>query len=64
MMAMSDMGKQKISPLLNSKADFPVFNSSAHGRSLHYLDNAATTQKPACVIELQNAWHAKYQNLY
>ena len=51
MMAMSDMSKQQVSPLLNSKADFPVFNSSAHGRSLHYLDNAATTQKPACVID-------------
>lgn len=33
------------------KADFPLFQDSQAGRSLHYLDNAATTQKPAAVIE-------------
>ncbi len=33
------------------RADFPVLHQQVHGRPLVYLDNAATTQKPACVIE-------------
>lgn len=35
------------------KADFPAL-VSADGMALHYLDNAATTQKPAAVIEAMN----------
>ena len=33
------------------RADFPALHQSIHGRPLVYLDNAATTQKPAAVIE-------------
>ena len=33
------------------RAEFPALNQSAHGKPLVYLDNAATTQKPAVVIE-------------
>jgi cysteine desulfurase/selenocysteine lyase len=33
------------------RADFPALNQHVHGRPLVYLDNAATTQKPASVIE-------------
>ena len=32
------------------RADFPALNQAVRGRPLVYLDNAATTQKPACVI--------------
>lgn len=49
--AMSGMRKPNVLPLVNSKADFPLFHSSEHGRALHYLDNAATTQKPVSVID-------------
>jgi cysteine desulfurase/selenocysteine lyase len=31
--------------------DFPILNRKINGNSLVWLDNAATTQKPACVIE-------------
>ncbi|MBW6515157.1 MAG: SufS family cysteine desulfurase [Candidatus Cloacimonetes bacterium] len=31
--------------------DFPILNSKVYGKPLVYLDNAATTQKPRCVIE-------------
>lgn len=31
--------------------DFPILATKVHGRRLAYLDNAATTQKPLCVIE-------------
>jgi len=33
------------------RRDFPALHQSVHGRPLVYLDNAATTQKPAFVIE-------------
>jgi cysteine desulfurase/selenocysteine lyase len=33
------------------RAEFPVLSQTVHGKPLVYLDNAATTQKPRCVIE-------------
>lgn len=33
------------------KADFPILNQHVNGRPLIWLDNAATTQKPRCVID-------------
>jgi cysteine desulfurase/selenocysteine lyase len=33
------------------RADFPILQRHVHGRPLAYLDNAATTQKPAAVLE-------------
>ena len=33
------------------RKDFPILGTTVHGRPLVYLDNAATTQKPACVID-------------
>jgi cysteine desulfurase/selenocysteine lyase len=33
------------------RADFPALNQLVHGKPLVYLDNAATTQKPQCVID-------------
>jgi cysteine desulfurase / selenocysteine lyase len=33
------------------RGDFPVLRQRVHGRPLVYLDNAATTQKPAAVID-------------
>lgn len=31
--------------------DFPILSREVYGRPLVYLDNAATTQKPRCVVE-------------
>lgn len=36
---------------LDLKSDFPILAREIHGRPLAYLDNAATTQKPSCVID-------------
>lgn len=36
--------------VLNCKEDFPIFKQKIYGKSLVYLDNAATTQKPECVL--------------
>ena len=34
-----------------NKQDFPILKQQVHGRNLVYLDNAATSQKPQCVID-------------
>ena len=36
---------------MNIRSEFPILDSEVYGRKLVYLDNAATTQKPRCVIE-------------
>jgi cysteine desulfurase/selenocysteine lyase len=33
------------------RGDFPILNQEVHGHPLVYLDNAATSQKPKCVID-------------
>ena len=33
------------------RADFPILGREVYGHSLVYLDNAATTQKPLCVLD-------------
>ncbi|MGM0438763.1 MAG: aminotransferase class V-fold PLP-dependent enzyme, partial [Bacillota bacterium] len=48
---------------LNSKKiknDFPVLNQKVNGQKLHYLDNAATTQKPNSVLESVEEYNKKY----
>lgn len=32
-------------------SDFPILNQTVHGKRLVYFDNAATSQKPQCVID-------------
>lgn len=34
-----------------NRQDFPILTREIYGRPLVYLDNAATTQKPRCVVE-------------
>lgn len=33
------------------RSDFPILERTVYGKPLIYLDNAATTQKPRCVVE-------------
>ena len=33
------------------RADFPILAREVYGKPLVYLDNAATTQKPLCVLD-------------
>ncbi|MFK7844995.1 MAG: aminotransferase class V-fold PLP-dependent enzyme [Rhodothermales bacterium] len=40
------------------RADFPALNQEVHGRPLVYLDNGATSQKPAFVIDRVQAYYA------
>jgi len=40
------------------KQDFPIFSREINGRPLVYLDNAATTQKPSCVIDAMSNYYS------
>jgi cysteine desulfurase/selenocysteine lyase len=42
------------------RADFPILSREVYGRPLVYLDNAATTQKPLCVLD---AMRQEYLNV-
>ena len=39
------------------RRDFPILASLVHGRPLVYLDNAATSQKPAAVLEAMSRFY-------
>ena len=41
------------------RKDFPVLGEKMHGKSLVYLDNAATTQKPQIVIDTVSRYYSK-----
>jgi len=42
------------------RKDFSILSTSVYGKPLVYLDNAATTQKPSCVIEAMNEVYTEY----
>ncbi len=42
------------------RADFPIFETTIHGRPLVYLDSAATSQKPRVVIEAVDRFYGEY----
>ena len=42
------------------REQFPALQQQVHGRELVYLDNAATTQKPLCVIEAMNNYYRRH----
>ena len=42
------------------RADFPILHQSLNGKPLVYLDNAATTQKPASVIKALSDYYEGY----
>ena len=41
----------KMYNLQEIRKEFPILQREVYGKPLIYLDNAATTQKPLCVIE-------------
>jgi cysteine desulfurase / selenocysteine lyase len=42
------------------RAEFPILHQEVHGKPLVYLDNAATSQKPAQVIEALENYYREY----
>ena len=47
-------------PIDKIRADFPILSREVYGKPLVYLDNAATTQKPLCVLD---AMREEYLNV-
>ena len=41
------------------REDFPILRRTVHGKPLVYLDNAATSQKPRCVIDCETRYYAE-----
>ncbi len=41
------------------RADFPILQQQVNGQPLVYLDNAATTQKPQCVIDAIGNYYSR-----
>jgi cysteine desulfurase/selenocysteine lyase len=47
------------------RADFPILFREVHGKPLVYLDNGASAQKPAAVIEaMDHAYRFEYANVH
>lgn len=47
------------------RRDFPILSRRIHGKPLAYLDNAATTQKPAAVLEtMKRFYEDSYANIH
>ena len=42
---------------MDCRADFPILSTRVGKRPLVYLDNAATTQKPTCVLEAERTYY-------
>lgn len=42
---------------MNYRADFPILSTRIGKRELVYLDSAATTQKPSCVLEAEKRYY-------
>ena len=42
------------------RQDFPILKREVHGNPLVYLDNAATSQKPASVIDALSRYYSEY----
>ncbi len=39
------------------RREFPILNQKIHGHQLVYLDSAATSQKPQCVIDAESDFY-------
>jgi cysteine desulfurase/selenocysteine lyase len=42
------------------RRDFPILQQTVHGKPLVYLDNAATSQKPQCVIDSLARYYSEF----
>ncbi|MEE4330085.1 MAG: aminotransferase class V-fold PLP-dependent enzyme, partial [Wenzhouxiangella sp.] len=46
--------------VMRLRSEFPVLEREVHGKPLVYLDNAATAQRPNCVIEAMDDFYRRY----
>ena len=47
---------------MNFKDEFPILNQKVNGFPLVYFDNAATSQKPKCVIDALSNYYSKFNS--
>lgn len=47
---------------MDFKKDFPILKSKVNGQPLIYFDNAATSQKPQCVIDAINNYYKNFNS--
>ncbi len=57
---MQDTLTKKIFVVEEVRRDFPILNREVEGKPLVYLDNAATSQKPASVINAVADYYSRY----
>ena len=51
--------------ILKIRQDFPILDRKVHGKSLVYLDNASTTQKPRQVVDaLDHYYRVENANIH
>ena len=60
MTAVNSVNKKMMYNINKVREDFPILSREVYGRPLVYLDNAATTQKPLCVLD---AMREEYLNV-
>jgi cysteine desulfurase/selenocysteine lyase len=58
--AATESQRHEADGLANCSKDFPLLNGAPRHPSLHYLDNAATTQKPRAVVTAINECYHEY----
>ena len=47
------------------RSDFPILSREVYGKPLVYLDNAATTQNPKCVVEnIEEMYYTLNSNIH
>lgn len=42
------------------RSDFPILTREIHGKALHYLDSAASSQRPAAVIDAMDDYYRRH----
>ena len=63
--SMTEIGARHAYDVETIRADFPILAEKVHGRPLVYLDNGASAQKPALVLDaIQRAYSHEYANVH
>lgn len=57
-----DTGYKSGPDVYSIRKDFPILQRRINGRPLIWLDNAATTQKPSCVMNELNRYYSEYNS--
>lgn len=51
--------------IIKIRADFPILSETVYGKPLVYFDNAATTQKPRCVVQkIEEGYYKRNANIH